>query len=123
MARLILTPKQLPAKYPATPITANALDFAFTAAGADFADGAGFTLTGNEVAIVYNPDSSARTVTVTSVVDPYNRLGNITSYSVGAGEYAVLPQFPTDGWRQSDGRLYLAADNALVQFAVLRLTD
>ena len=123
MARLILTPKQLPEKYPATPITANALDFAFTAAGADFADGAGFTLTGKEVLIAYNPEATPYTVTVESVVDSYNRLGNITTYSVGAGEYAVFPQFPTDGWRQSSGRLHFAASNALVQFAVLRLTD
>jgi hypothetical protein len=123
MARLSLTPKSLPAKYPTLPITANALDFTFTAAGANFLDGAGFTLTGKEIPIVYNPDSGAHTVTVESVPDAYKREGDITAYSIGAGEYAVLPQFPTDGWQQSDGKLYLAADNALVQFAILRLVD
>jgi len=113
----------MPAKYPVLPITANALDITFTAAGADFADGAGFVMNEKDILIAYNPDSSAHTVTISSVVDPYNRTGNITSYSIGAGEHAVFPQFKKDGWAQSDGKLYFATDNALVQFAVLRLTD
>ena len=122
MARLDLTPKSLLACYPSLPITANVLDFTFTAAGADFADGAGFTLTEEEILIIYNPDSSAHTITIFSKADVYNRTGDITAYSLGAGEYCVFPQFKKDGWIQSDNKLYFAANSTLVQFAVLRLT-
>lgn len=120
---LDLTLKQMPAKYPVTPITANALDFAFTAAGASFADGAEFTLTGKEILLVHNANVGAQTVTITSVVDSYNRTGNITAYSVGIGEYAVFPQFMQLGWLGSNGKLHIAASAADVEFAVLRLTD
>lgn len=123
MARLALTPKDLPARFPSLPITANALDFTFTAAGASFADGAGFILSEKEILLAYNPDSSARTITISSVADPFNRIGDITTYSLGTGEYCVFPQFKRDGWAQTNGQLYVAASNALVQFAVLRLVD
>lgn len=123
MARLLLTPKSLPLKYPALPITANALDFAFTPAGADFADGAGFVMTGKEILIVHNANIGAQTLTVSSVIDPYKRTGDITTYSIGIGEYAVFPQFQLEGWKQTDGYLYFAASATDVEFAVLRLVD
>jgi hypothetical protein len=123
MARLALTPKSLPLKYPVLPITANALDFAFTPAGADFADGASFPMTEKEILIVHNANAGVQTVTITSVIDPYSRTGNITSYSLGIGEYAVFPQFQKAGWVQSDGTLWFAASATDVEFAVLRLVD
>lgn len=124
MAVLNLEPfvKQLPAKYPVTPITALSLDFVFTPAGADFADGAEFTLTGKEIVIV-GGGAGGGTVTVTSYADDYNRLGNITAYAVGAGLFSVLPQFQQKGWRNPSGKLHMAASIATVTFAVLRLTD
>lgn len=123
MSRLALTPVSLPAKYPALPITPNALDAAFTAAGADFADGASFPMTEKEILIVHNANAGAQTVTITSTIDPYKRTGDITAYSIGIGEYAVFPQFQKAGWVQSDGNLYLAASAADVEFLVLRLVD
>ncbi len=123
MARLALTPKSLPAKYPALPIAANALDFTWTEAGADFADGFSFPLTGKEILLVRNDNAGAQTVTISSVADEYGRTGDITTYSVGIGEYAVFPQFQLAGWKQSDGKLYGAASAADVSLAVLRLTD
>ena len=123
MARLALTPVQMPAHYPALQPAANSLDVAFTPAGADFADGAGFPLTGKEIVIVHNANAAAKTVTVTSVIDAFKRTGDITTYSIGIGEYAVLPQFQLAGWQQADGKLYLAASAADVEFLVLRLTD
>jgi hypothetical protein len=120
MARLAVSPKTLPARYPSLPITANALDFTWVAAGASFADGAGFTLQEGDILLAYNPDISAHTITITSVADALNRTGDITSYSLGAGEYCVFPQFKKEGWAQTTGLLHFATDNALVQFAVLR---
>jgi hypothetical protein len=121
MARLSITPTSVVAKYPALPLTANSADFTWTAAGASFADGAGFQMTGKEILLVRNDNVGAQTVTITSVEDKYGRTGNITTYSVGSGEYAAFPQFPKDGWAQADGQLYFAASAADVYFAVLRL--
>ena len=123
MAVLTITPVSLPVKYPVTPITANALDEVFTPAGADFADGARFKLTGKEILIVHNDNAGAQTITITSQVDPYNRLGTITDYSIGIGEYAVFPQFPMEGWADASGYLNMVASATDVEFLVLRLVD
>lgn len=123
MARLALPVKQLPAKYPALPIAANALDVTWTAAGAAFADGFSFPLTGKEILLVRNGNVGAQTVTINSVADPYRRTGDITAYSVGPGEYAVFPQFQMTGWQQPNGLLHGAASAADVMLAVLRLAD
>lgn len=122
MAVLDLTLTTMPAKYPALQPAANSLDVNFVAAGADFADGAQFTLTGEEILLAWNKNVSlARTVTITSVLDEYNRTGDITAYSIGAGEIAVFPQFELAGWRSTDGRLHLAASATDIYFAILKL--
>ncbi len=121
MARLVIPVTVVVASgYPTTPLVALSADFAFTAAGANFADGAGFVHTGREIVIVKG-GAAGQTVTISSVPDPYKRSGNITTYAVGIGLFSVFGPFPADGWRQSDGQLYLAASAADVSFAVLRL--
>lgn len=120
MARLILTPKDVPGKYPVTPLAADSADFTWTNAGASYADGAGFALTGRELLLVRNNNVAAQTITIQSTNDAYNRKGDITNYQIGAGEFAVFGPFPKDGWAQADGMLYFAASAADVAFAVLR---
>jgi len=122
MARLVLTPVQMPAKYPTLPITANSLDVVFTPAGADFADGAGFLLTGKEILIVLG-GAAGGTVTISSTIDPYRRTADIAAYAVGVNLYSIFPQFQKAGWVQPDGQLYFAASAATVEFLVLRLTE
>lgn len=121
MARLAITPKDAPGPYPALPISANARDVAFTAAGADFADGASFPITGRELLLVHNGNAGAQTVTITSVADDKNRTGDITTYSIGIGEYALFGPFKKAGWAQSTGLLHFAATAADVEFLVLRV--
>ncbi len=123
MARLSITVQAMPAKYPTLQPTADSLDITWTAAGADFADGFKFPLTGKEILLVRNGNVAAKTVTISSVVDAYNRTGDITTYSIGASEYARFPQFQKDGWMQSDGYLYGACSAADMYIAVLRLSD
>lgn len=123
MARLDIPVTTMPLKYPALQPAVNTLDVTWTAAGASFALGAQFPLTGREIVLCRNPSGGALTVTVTSIRNEYNRLGDITAYSIGAGETAVLPQFQLNGWKQSDGMLYLEASAADILFAVLKLTD
>jgi hypothetical protein len=121
MAVLALVPTQMVAKYPSLQPAVNTLDAAFVAAGADYADGAEFTLTGQEIVIVRNGNVGAKTVTVTSYADPMNRTGDITAYSIGAGEYAILPQFQPQGWSNPSGKLHLAVNAADLEFLVIRL--
>jgi hypothetical protein len=121
MTRLALTPKTLPGSYPSLPLTANSVDFTFTPAGASFADGASYPLTGNEILLVHNGNVGAQTVTISSVVDDLNRTGDITTYSLAAGEYAAFGPFKEKGWRQSTGLIHIAASATDVEFAVLKL--
>ena len=121
MSRLVLTPQTVVAcGYPSLPVTALAADWTFTAAGASYADGAGFVHTGRELILVKG-GAAPGTVTISSVADAQKRTGNITTYAVGAGLYSVFGPFPVDGWRQSDGQLYLAASATDISFAVLKL--
>jgi len=122
MARLAITVQNILPGYPTTlPLTANSADFVWTTAGAAFADGASFPLTGKEILLIRNDNAGAQTVTITSVADKYGRSGDITAYSVGISEYAIMPIFPTAGWEQTTGLLHFAASAADVFFAVLRM--
>lgn len=123
MAVLNLVPVQMPANYPVLQPAVNTWDVAFTPAGADYADGAEFTLTGNEIVIIRNGNVGAKTVTVTSYVDPLNRTGDITAYSIGASEYAILPRLQPLGWANPSGKLHMVASAADVEFLVLRLAE
>lgn len=79
-----------------------------------------FPLTGKEIVIARNSGASSRTITITSVA--YNgRTGNITAESIAAGAVRVFGPFDINGWRQTDGNLYLEANHAEVLFAVLTL--
>lgn len=109
--------------YPDMPLVADSADFVWTAAGADFVAGAGFDHTGMEIILVRNDNVGAQTVTITSVLDAHNRLGTITTYSVGAGEYAAFGPFPLAGWQASDGDMNLTFSAADMYVAVLRLDD
>ncbi len=107
--------------YPTLPLTANSADFVFTAAGADYAAGMGFTHTGREIILVHNANVGTQKITVVSVPDDKKRTGDITEYSMAAGEYAVFGPFPIEGWRQTSGLLHLLASATDVEVAVLRL--
>jgi hypothetical protein len=100
--------------------SANAADLAMTAANTS--DKNEVVATNNDLIIAHNTGASARTITITSIADPsYGRLGNITSYSLGAGEYAAFGPFKNAGWKQADGKLYFEADHAEVKFGIVAL--
>jgi len=124
MARLALTVQDILPSYPTTlPLVAGSADFVWTTAGADFADGASFVLTGREILLVRNDNVGAQTLTITSVVDKYGRTGDITAYSMAAADYVVMPIFKTEGWKQTTGLLHFAASATDVFFAVLRMPE
>jgi len=118
MARVTIT-KQVPVgAYPTLPVTANALDLTETAA--DAANKNQFAPSGDDLVIAHNTGVGANTITFTSMVDEFKRTGDITAYSVGAGEIAGF-RFKSPGWMQSDGYVYIEASNAEVKFTVIQL--
>lgn len=126
MARTTLLKTTLNSSYPALPITALSADLNFQAASG--ASGAN----GNQIAwgdaarlllIAINTGVAGRTVTITSKVDPYNRVGDITAYAVAIGALATPIAsawiLERTGFYQSDGMLYLEANHAEIKFACI----
>jgi hypothetical protein len=98
-------------------------DLAFTLTACDNVNGNSFKATGKEILIVQNSDGAApHTFSVTSVVDPFGRLdSSLTGYSVPLNGFAVINVNTLAGWRQADGTVQLACNNALIKFAVVQL--
>lgn len=80
-----------------------------------------FKATGKELVIAHNTGASPYTVTVSSVNDPYNRTQDIDAYSIPAGEIHFFGPFDLTGWQQSDGHIYLQAENSAVEFGIIKL--
>jgi hypothetical protein len=78
-------------------------------------------LTGNELLLARNVGASPHTITINSTPDTFGRSQNITAESIAAGQFRVYGAFARLGWIQSDGNLYFEADNAEVEFAVIKL--
>jgi len=105
--------------YPTLPLAADSADLAFVVAGT-YTDGEGWANTGREILVVWNSGASPYTFTVSSVAY-LGRTGDITAYSLAAGEYAVVGPFDPKGWNQTDGQVYVAGSNVAVKFAVVQL--
>jgi len=60
-------------------------------------------------------------VTITSVASSLTgRTGTLT-FELPFGETMLIGPLGADGWRQSNGQLYFAGENAAIEFAVVRL--
>lgn len=95
---------------------------ALTFLAADVANKEQVTLTGTELIVARNVDGATpHAVTVTSVDDPFGRQENIAAESVAANGFRIFGPFKLPGWLQTDGNLYFEADNAQIEFAVIRL--
>jgi hypothetical protein len=86
----------------------------------DPVNGSTITMTGRDILVFWNTDqSNNHTITVNSVAIGH-RLGDLTKL-IGPNTHWVTQQFPLTGWMQSDGKLYLTADDASVKVAIIRL--
>lgn len=94
---------------------------AVTLTAADVTNLNQFPWTGREVVVAQNTDTAAHTITITSVADERGRLGSISNEAIAAGVVRVYGPFSAQGWRQTDGNVYLQADSALVKFGVIVL--
>lgn len=117
MPRTSLTPKTAPGSYPT--VTADSLDLTMTAA--DISNLNQFSASGNDLIFIHNSGASPYTVTITSAPDPYGRSADIATYSLAAGEYAVVGPMKLAGWVQADGKIYLQGSNASVKFGIVAL--
>jgi hypothetical protein len=119
MARTTLTKTTVAGPWPTLQPAANSLDVTMTAA--DVANKNQFESSGYDLLIVENSDAAnPYTFTLTSAADDKNRTGDITTYSLAAGEIGHF-LIKNDGWRQSDGYVYLEGSNAAIKFGVIAL--
>ena len=93
---------------------AQALDFLFAAMD----NAAGNCIVMNGPLLLLFTDSGANTMTISSVAQGDNlaRTGDITAYAVGTGLFSAIYVRP-EGFRQTNGYLYLTASAAAVKVA------
>lgn len=103
-----------------TGATANTLDTNFTAP-AVAADGIDFVSQGNEVIIVFNSHAATpQTFSIISEADALGRTGDLTTYSLAAGEAASF-QLPRLGWADATtGKILITMSDVSVKVLVLR---
>lgn len=121
MARTTLNKTAILGPYPTLQPAADSLDLNLQAcSGSAGANGNQFAWGDFKELIVTVQNSHASiayTFTISSVaVAPYNRTGDITAYSLAAGEVAQF-RLAREGWINTDGMLYCEGSNAAVKFA------
>jgi hypothetical protein len=107
---------------PFATVAANAADVTMTAG-----DTGGDTIAcnGRDVIIAQNTHAAdPYTITIASEIDEQNRTGDITTYSLAAGEIAVFGVGLTNsvGWKDATtGLISVDVENAAVKWGILRL--
>jgi hypothetical protein len=114
----VITVQNLPGAYPVTPLPAESADFTW---GATDLGGDTFPAEERTILLFRNDNAAPQTVTVTSQTDPFRRLGSITTYSIGIGEYAAFGPFPPLGWADAAGDVNIVSSAIDVMVAVLKL--
>lgn len=99
MARTAMTIRTRPGQYSTTPVLVATPD-AF-----DQPNGMTLSLNGQIGLTINNPTGGAVTVTVHSAADALGRTGDITAFSIPAGNNAILQEFPVIGWNSGGGLL------------------
>lgn len=97
---------------------AGTLDITFAAC--DAVNGNRWAAAEKDILLVLNSDgANPYTFTLSSVADKYGRTGDITTYSMAAGDYVMI-EVPSAGFRQTNGYVNVTGSNAAIKFAVLR---
>ena len=114
MARTALTKTIAPGSFPTAGVVA-------TFAAADVVNKNSFVMTSKEILLVKNAHATnPQTVTINSVADEMGRSGDITTFSIAAGDTAVFGPFKDKtGWAQSGGVMYLEGSTTDITFCVL----
>lgn len=117
MPQTLLTPITPLGPYPG-PVSAGQLAVAFQAA--DAVNGNSWNFGSRDLLIIFNSDTVAQTVTISSVADTFGRSQDITTYSLAAGTFAAFYITSSVGWKQSDNTVHLAASAATIKYGVFR---
>jgi len=114
-----LTPYQMLDPFAA----AGALAAHFTPVAGTITDGNTWVCNGRDLLFFQNSDAGAVTVTITSVADEKNRTGDITTYSIGIGEFAMFSVGLTNalGWQSTAKKIRITVSDADLKVSVLRL--
>lgn len=94
-----------------------------TFVAADTVNGNRYKLNGNQILLARNSNAVAtsHTVTLTSGLLK-GRSKTLAAITLAAGDVIALPRFPLEGWKQTDGYVYVSADHAEVLLGVLDLS-
>lgn len=112
--------------YPALPLTADSADVVLTAlTGTAGANGnqAAFGNFNRLLLLLQNSGAAPYTVTINSLASAnvFNRTGDVTTYSLGVGEFMAL-FIERNGWVQADGMLYFEATNVAVKAGIFGIS-
>lgn len=122
MARTRITPQSPPGNKVSAYAVAESADFTWAAmSGSAGDDGNMFVSSGNDLVLFRNDNVGAQTVTFDTVAGPNGMQEDITTYSIGIGEYAFFGPLQVAPYRQADGDVYFEATAADVFVAVLQL--
>jgi hypothetical protein len=122
VARVLVAAQPAGGAYPV--VTANSRDLTFQASDASLHN---YTplVEGKTLIFIQNINAVAKTITFTSVADsPFNRLGDITSYSLDQYEIAMFGPFKGGGWDHgagATGGIWMDSNHADVLIAVVTL--
>lgn len=112
MARTAMTVDNRPTPYATAP-----LDLA-TLRTFDTVNGMTMPATGDTALVFYNPNPTASSVTIHSVADPQQRVGDIT-YSVVQNHFVWFQEFPAPGWSNA-GVVTIDATQPILYAAIKR---
>lgn len=117
MVATVITPFSPKRAYADYPFSANDLDV--TPSTGNSTDGNEWTARAGDVLYFINTDSGAQTITLQSTEDAQGREGDITTYSLGAGEVGAVALDKLTGWADG-GVVHVDCSDATVLFWVHR---
>lgn len=122
MTRGTLTPQTLQGSKVSAYAVAESADVTYEASSGDVGvNGDEFVSSGNDIVICRNDQIGAQTITFYTLEDPYGMQEDLSTYSIGIGEYAIFGIFQVIPWRQADGNVYLGTSHADVMIAIIAL--
>jgi hypothetical protein len=101
---------------PTGPSTGTVMNPVYQAA--DIVNGNYFVATGSDLVTVWNTDSAAHNLSVTSAPDASGRLANITNYALPPNSQVEFLVVASSLYTQTTGQVLLSADNVAVKFYV-----
>lgn len=118
MPRTNIAAQTFAGAYPSIPLAGGSADITFTSS--DVVNGNHTPLVNDKTIIVaQNETGGPLTLTIHSQPDSLNRKGDITAYSIGAGDTAMFGPFKSVGWAV-DGKLQFDGSHSDLQLAVLQ---